>query len=356
MNAASGPRVLMLTKAGPTGASSRLRALQHIPLFEAAGMPVRAVFRTTPDAEGRFAASQSRHGPAYRLAEWPHRLRYGRALLGGLRWCQAVFLQRRFLGRTLMGFCRATGRKIVYDFDDALFVDPDRRRDSALGDFQACLRAAAVVVAGNDYLADYARKFNPEVRVVPTAVPARPHTPHGRRPGRFVLGWIGTATNIPYLHMLDGALRELSAAVPGLVLKVISARPVEIEGLRVENVAWRLATADQELADCDVGLMPLPDDEFTRGKCAFKALQCMSLGLPVVVSPVGMNRQAVADGREGFWAETDRQWVEAALRLWRDPELAARMGAAAHARAQEFTVERIGAGLVEIFRGLRRPG
>ena len=348
--------MLFLTKAGPTGASSRLRALQHIPLFEAAGMPVRAVFRTAPDAGGRFAAAESRHGPAYRLAEWPHRLRYGAALLGGLRWCQAVFLQRRFLSRALLGFCRATGRKLVYDFDDALFVDPDRKRAAGLDDFHGCLRAAAVVVAGNDYLADYARKFNPEVRVIPTAVRAEPYAPHGRRPGRFVLGWIGTPTNIPYLHLLDGVLRELSAAVPELVLKVISARPVTVEGVRVENVAWRLETADRELAECDLGVMPLPDDPFTRGKCAFKALQCMSLGLPVVVSPVGMTRQAVADGREGFWAATDRQWVEAVLRLWRDPALAARMGAAAHARAQEFTVERIGAGLVEIFRGLRRPG
>lgn len=207
--------------------------------------------------------------------------------------------------------------KMVFDFDDAIFTearDPGVRH----GDVPRILRWADEVVAGNGYLAGYAREHNPRVTVVPTVPPA---ASRGRRPRRDrpVLGWIGTAPNIPYLLSIAPALSRLAAAVPFRILTV-SDGPVALPpGIDHDHRAWSLKEEARFFDEIDVGLMPLPDDAWTRGKCAFKAIECLSRGIPAVVSPVGANREIGAEGEGALFASTENEWEEKLSRLCADP-------------------------------------
>lgn len=322
------PRILVLPMADELHGSSRLRAWQYIPYFERAGMEVRAVNRLKLSSD----------------------LAYGAAVLRGALWADLIFLQKRFLPGPLLRACRALGRKVVYDFDDAIYALRDGTPAPRMKDLHACLRLSAAVVAGNECLASYARAHNARVEVIPTPVAALPFTPKPRTPGCFVVGWIGSRGALPDLQLMYGVLQRLSKQIPEVVLKVISAEPVSIEGVRVENVRWQLATADEELRQADIGIMPVPDNVYGQGKCAYKALQCMSLGLPVVLSPVGMNREIVTNGIEGFLANSDDEWFDAVGRLHKDLELAAKMARAAYARAQTYTLERCAEKLLALCR------
>ena len=324
------PRILVLPMADEQHGSSRLRAWQYLPYLERAGFEVRAVNRVA----------------------LPSDLGYGAAVVRGILWSDLVLLQKRFLPGWLLRLCRTLGKKVVYDFDDAIYALRDGTPAPRVNDLHACLRLSAALVAGNECLASYARAHNTRVAVIPTPVAALSFTPKPRTPGRFVVGWIGSRGALPDLRLLYGVLQRLPKLVPEMVLKVISAEPVSIEGVRVENVRWQLATADDELRQADIGIMPLPDNVYGQGKCAYKALQCMSLGLPVVLSPVGMNREIVTNGVEGFWANSDDEWIDAVGRLHKDPELAAGMAGAAHARAQAYTLERCAEKLLMLFRGV----
>jgi len=324
------PRILVLPMADEQHGSSRLRAWQYLPYFERAGMQVRAVNRVA----------------------LPSDLGYGAAVVRGMLWSDLVLLQKRFLPGWLLRGCRMLGKKVIYDFDDAIFLRPDGSPSPHVNRLDACLRLASAVIAGNGYLAEYARRLNPTVQVLPTPVPALPFAPRARVPGRFVLGWIGSKSTIPDLAHIAGALKQASAKMPELAVRVVSAEPVALDGVRVENVRWQLDTAEAELGQADAGIMPLRDNPFTLGKCAYKALQCMALGRPVIVTPVGMSGEIVTDGREGLWAATEAEWVQAICRLHANPEEAARMAAAAHAKAQEYRVELMAERLVALVKTL----
>ena len=137
-----------------------------------------------------------------------------------------------------------------------------------------------------------------------------------------------------YLEQLRPALRELAAQISFRVI-LIGAAPGSLPGLPVEHVVWSPETEAAELARCDVGLMPLPDLPWERGKCGYKLIQYMASALPVVASPVGANREIVVPGETGFLAETDADWIASLSRLAQDPELRRRMGAAGRRRVTE---------------------
>ena len=316
----------MLPMADRQHGSSRLRAWQYVPHLERAGFEVRAVNRL----ERLSAAS------------------YSLAVLRGILWCDLVFIQKRFFPGWLLRVYRTMGKKVVYDFDDAIFLSPDGSPSPHVRRLESCLRAASCVIAGNSHLAEYARRFNSTVHILPTPVPMSPLAPRARTPGRFVLGWIGTKSTVPDLESISEALREASRRLPELVLKVITAEPVKLEGVRIEFVPWKLETAESELRSADVGIMPLRNNPFTLGKCAYKALQCMALGMPVIVTPYGMSAEVVADGREGLWASGQDEWVRAISRLHGDPEAVGQMGLAAYDRARAFGVEPLTQRLLDV--------
>jgi glycosyltransferase involved in cell wall biosynthesis len=196
---------------------------------------------------------------------------------------------------------------------------------------------ADAVIAGNEFLADYARRYSDAVRVIPTCVDTTKFVPRAgdRRDAAVpVIGWIGTPTTTPYLQALQGVLREV-ARTHRFVLRVCGAgSPLAIPGVTVEQPPWTLASEVALFNTCDIGVYPLTDDEWARGKCGFKAIQFMACGVPVVAAPVGVNRDIVEDGVNGLLAATPAEWVDKIRRLVDDPALRARLG-----RAGRRTIE-----------------
>jgi len=282
----------------------------------------------------------------YRRGEWPAKVA-GMAAGLGRRFAEAlqaarydaVFLQRE---GSLIGpawserLLRARQPALVYDFDDAIYlpyVSPTNRYFSYLKfpwKTRALCRMAAAVVAGNDHLAAYAGRYNDHVSVVPSTVSlreyqARPQPDPGRMP---VVGWTGSHSSVPYLSLVRGPLQELRKRRPFRLL-IVGVEHFEIPGVDVECRPWSAASEVRDLWDMDVGIMPLPDEPWARGKCGMKAIQYMGIGIPAVVSPVGANREIVGDGITGFHAATGAQWTERLDQLLADAELRRRLGAAA---------------------------
>jgi glycosyltransferase involved in cell wall biosynthesis len=231
----------------------------------------------------------------------------------------------------------------IFDFDDAVFeryVSPSNGYLSYLkfpGKTRTICRLAAHVMAGNDYLADYARAVNKRVTVIPTTVDTDKYTVEPKPcTDPPVIGWTGSYSTVQHLRTLSGALRRL-AERERFRLRVIGAEGVRLdglEGIEVEVLPWRSETEVSDLRPIDIGIMPLPEDRWSRGKCGMKALQYMGLAIPTVCSPVGVNSAIIGDGENGMLAETEDEWVEKLTRLLRSPELRERLG-----RAGRETVE-----------------
>jgi glycosyltransferase involved in cell wall biosynthesis len=321
-------RLLMLPMADRLLPSSRVRAWQYVALLERAGFSVRAVDRM----ESRGVVT------------------YGLRVLSELPRADLLFVQKRMLPAGILRLCRAAGTPVVYDFDDAIFCRDDGSPSPREKRFRRCLRAATRVVAGNQYLAAYARALSQNVCVVSSPVSVGPYQERRPADGTLRLVWIGSRSTLPHLQGISGVLAVACREMPGVSLKVIAPERPELPGVRMEFVPWSLELEEEELRGCDVGLMPLPDNAFTRGKCAYKALQCMALGLPVIVSPVGMSCEVVSRGREGWWADSADDWVSAIRTFARAPELVARMGRAAWERANGFSIEKCGRELIAVLR------
>ena len=228
---------------------------------------------------------------------------------------------------------RAVARRlpVVYDFDDAIYLPAASAPNARMsflkdpGKAATLCRLAAHVTVGNDHLAAFARRHARQATVIPSTIDTEQYVPRPRAPAaRPVIGWTGSPTTMPYLTALTPALRRLRERMD-FELRVIGVR-LEDKTLDVRCVPWNAESEVDDLRAFDVGLMPLADDEWARGKCGMKALQYMALGIPPVVSPVGMNTTIVRHGINGMHASTDDEWVARLEALGGDPELRARLG------------------------------
>jgi len=220
----------------------------------------------------------------------------------------------------------------VFDFDDAIHLTWQNQRK-----FGRLMALCDAIIAGNATLAE-AAGVPQKTWVIPTAIDTerfRPLPPNQRRGAEVVIVWTGIARNYPQLLVAAPVLRGVLEAT-GATLRIISdAPPPRVWGhARVEYRRWSAATELADLVDVDIGLMPLPDTPYARGKCAFKLLQVMALGRPAVASAVGVNREVIRSGENGFLASSDRQWQDALSALIDDPGLRGRMGAAARAQVE----------------------
>lgn len=272
--------------------------------------------------------------------------RYVRRVLerrADLRACDLLVLAKIKLTLGEWGLVRRSAGRVAFDLDDAVYLRRPRRPGQAPGrspwrryKFDRTCALADVVVAGNETLAEHARRRARRVVVLPTSVNAADY-PADERPGRSGrrLVWIGRPENLGYLESLRPALAELARRFSGLKLRVICSEFPDWSELEVERVAWSEESEAESIAAGDIGLMPLSDDDWSRGKCAFKLLQCMAASLPCVASPVGANREAVVEGETGYLAETPARWSEALARLLGDAGLRRELGRAGRARVLE---------------------
>ena len=253
----------------------------------------------------------------------------------------AVFLQKRLLGPLERGVLRHCARRLIFDLDDAVMYDGRGQRNGRRERrFRAIVQCADLVVCGNEILADEAIRCGCRPVVIPTAIDATLFHP-GRRSateetGLITLGWTGSRSTTPYLARLLPILAKLG---PGVQLKVIadqidSLDPQLLAPVPLIFVPWSPQTEVTAAATFDIGLMPLPDDPWTRGKCGFKALQYMALGVPAVCSPVGANREILAHGRAGFLPADDEEWGQVLRRLIGNRQLREQVGREGRSRIE----------------------
>ncbi len=285
---------------------------------------------------------------------WWKRVRLFRRLRGA-----NVILQRRLLRGWQVALLRRSARRLVFDFDDAVFLrdsfaprglhDPHRLRR-----FAATVSACDAVAAGNTFLHAQAARWGRAVHVIPTCVDPRhyPLAQHDRK-GTAQLVWVGSSSTLRGLEVAGPLLEELGRRVSGLQLKLVCDRFLPWRHLPVVPCLWTEKGEAQEIAAADIGISWVPDDLWSRGKCGLKVLQYMAAGLPVVANPVGVQAEMVRHGETGFLAETPAQWVEAIGRLAHDPALRRRLGQAARRRVEAgYSIEAGARRWLLLFEGL----
>lgn len=291
-----------------------------------------------------YRAAWERAGHTLRLHTWPrHMWSWAR-----LPQSDATIIQRKLPARWQLLLLRRASRRLLFDFDDAVFCRdsyapkgmraPGRQRR-----FAALCHAADIIIAGNRYLAAEALKFSlrQAVSVVPTCVdPGRYLLASHIRTGAAVqLVWIGSSSTLQGLEAISPTLERLGLRRPGLSLKLICDRFLQLKHLAIMQVPWTEVQEAAEIAGADIGISWMPDDDWSRGKCGLKVLQYMAAGLPVVANPVGVHCELIRHGETGFLAESADEWEEAVCRLTRDPALRVRMGTAGRQRVEtEFAV------------------
>jgi glycosyltransferase involved in cell wall biosynthesis len=229
-------------------------------------------------------------------------------------------------------------RKIVYDFDDAIWLS-DKENERGLVRFSKWRRKvrlicgwASSVSCANDYLCAYASQFNTRIILMPTTI----DTDHVHNPdlhayqkdlSRLTIGWTGSHSTLKYLKLLEPTLTDIEREHPHVSFLVIADRKPQLSLPGWEFIPWNPDSEAQDLLRIDIGVMPLPDDNWTKGKSGLKCLQYFALGIPAVASRVGVNAKIIDHGRNGFLASTPEEWKQHLVALIRNKELRAQFGA-----------------------------
>jgi glycosyltransferase involved in cell wall biosynthesis len=252
----------------------------------------------------------------------------------------------------------ASGIPYVFDFDDAVFVSYKSPSNGYLSYLKFPAKTAEIcklaghVMAGNEYLADYARQSNNSVTIIPTTIDTAKYEYFERSDDTktITIGWSGSFSTIQHLDTIRDVLRELAISEK-FRLRVIGSPSYDLAGVETEAVEWRSATEIDDLRQIDIGLMPLPDEDWTRGKCGLKALQYMALGIPTICSPVGVNSTIIRDGENGLLAGDKAEWIGKLKRLMHDPGLRRRIGRAGRETVEaEYSAKVVAPKVLEIFR------
>ncbi|OIO02273.1 MAG: hypothetical protein AUJ49_06500 [Desulfovibrionaceae bacterium CG1_02_65_16] len=325
--------LLFLTPSGETLPSVRFRVLPFVALGRARGLDV--TWRRAPKAIHK------------RLA-----------FLLSLPRARVIVIQQKLFAPWELSLIRRRCGKLVYDVDDALWAlhpaDLDKpgsaeKAAKIKARFAHTCKTADLVIAGNDYLAEHAREHQTNIFVLPTLLDTGKYTPpppDASGIGPLRVGWMGTSGN---LFFLPEVLRELAPHRERLEIRVVSDAPYEgelHEMVRYER--WSPALEVDQLRGFEAGLMPLTDDEYTRGKCGFKILQYMAVGAVPIASAVGFNTQILTHGHDGLLVRQPSDWATHVLALADDRERMERM--AANARftvAQRFSLDAMAPGLWE---------
>jgi glycosyltransferase involved in cell wall biosynthesis len=227
-------------------------------------------------------------------------------------------------------------KKIIYDFDDAIWLT-DRRNESWLiktlkwrGKVRSICRWSYKVSCGNEYLCSYTRQLNPLVFYNPTTIDTENlHNPalyKINRENKIIIGWTGSHSTLKYLNDLEPVLQTLEKKYPQIQINVISDIAPELNLNSLHFHPWSLETEISDLVQFDIGIMPLPDDEWAKGKCGFKALQYLSLQIPTVASPVGVNSNIIHHGENGFLCSSKSEWESCLSILIENKTLRGSMG------------------------------
>ena len=346
-------KLLYFTKTSEEGPSSRYRVYQYLPYLRSTGIEVcvrplfgATYFKVLSLPRPAAIIFKAIYAPVRFLKRFMDLLIMGRVDLlvveGQLFPYLPPIVERILVWAKL---------KLVIELDDAIYLTTLHGRK-----IPRLMASAAGVIAGNNTIAEYARPYTKHVHVIPTVVDTkRFHPSVSSRPAPervLTVGWIGLPYNFGYLHLIREALRRVQALVQ-MQFRVISSHPPDLPGVNVEFRRWSLDTEVEDLQDCQLGVMPLDDDRWARGKCGLKLLQYMAMGIPAVASPVGVNKEIIKDGKNGFWATSEEEWFKRLMQLCQDSPLRATMGQAARQTiVEQYSLETWAPRLGTLYRHL----
>lgn len=291
----------------PEVSGCRYRVLQYLPYLEDQGVEA-SVYYYGSAGLSRFGFYRTLH-------------RY-----------DVLYLHRKLFSPMEFWYVRKKARRMVFDFDDALMYRSSGSKNphsrSRRLKFSRTVSGVDWVVAGNEFLKSETHPYQPNVTVVPTSIDlSRYEVKKGPAKGEeVILGWMGSGSTLKYLKHLMPTLERVAQRCPQVRLKIVCDQFLEGNVLKVIKKPWSSEEEITDLQSFDIGLMPLSDDPWARGKCALKIIQYFGVGVPVVCSPVGMNREIVEPGVNGFWAATDEEWEERLVELIESRDLRHEMG------------------------------
>ena len=325
-------RILLLTRYDRLGASSRLRFDDFVALLPGFAI-TRAPFFDDAYLTNLYAGRKASKKAV--LGYYRKRLKALRSIgkydlvwleKEALPWLPG-WIERRYLRR----------RPYAIDLDDAWFLRYDQHPDPIVryllqGKFAKLVQRAAVAIVGNDYLAGWAKAHGAKkvIRLPTTVDPAHYQAEVKQAAARFTIGWMGSPSSAKYLSQIAAALAKAEDELEARIV-LVGSGPITLPGVDPTIVEWREDQEAAQLATFDVGIMPLDSDRWSEGKCAYKLIQYMAAGLPVIASPIGMNREVIAEGENGFLASSQAEWFEAFETLRGDPVLRRSMGEAGRA-------------------------
>ncbi len=342
-------RILFFTKGVAVNPASRYRFLQYLPYFEEAGfeVTVRPLF---PESYYRWGRARSpirqtakalisATSLARRLVQLPEAREADLIVVEN----QLFPYEQGLLEELLFTF----KRKVVVEFDDAIYLTPLHREK-----ILRVLAKAEHVIVGNRFLADFARLANPEVSIVPTVIDVAryPIHPVVRHDGPLRIGWVGLPSTMKYLKEIREPLVRLAART-NIEFRIISSRSAILPGVPVRYVRWSEEAEAEAIADLDIGVMPLPDTEWARGKCAAKLLQYMAAGRTAVASPVGVNADIINHGSNGCLAKGPDDWFRILRGLADNLERRVHIGRIARQKVErEYSLQVWGPKVVDLYR------
>lgn len=297
--------------------SARFRVRQLIPALLQEGIEMDEFIPPI----SKYPPSQQWFRPLWGIATLAGRIP---AVIATYRY-DIVLLQRELLS-TLVTLEPFTKRPRVLDVDDAIFLHRDGRFAKQLA------QLSDLIICGNDFIAEWFSKWNNNIAIIPTAVDTRRYIPREENrssQGKLVIGWIGTSGNFKYLYKIESALERVIKKRSEIIFKIISdQKPKFKEKLneKIEYVKWSPKTEIADIQSMTIGIMPLDNTEWEKGKCSFKMLQYMACGIPVIVSPVGINAQILSESKIGFGVISLKDWVDALIFLLNSPEQRKKMG------------------------------
>ncbi|GMV49145.1 MAG: hypothetical protein NBKEAIPA_02594 [Nitrospirae bacterium] len=354
--------VTYFSKTSSIGPSSRYRIFQYLPQLRGEGIQcvVHPLFGEAYFAILKVPSRLSRI--LLKISYVPRRFARRCRQLVSLRRNDLIVIEGQLfpylppVAERILKWCRY---RLAVEMDDAIYLTVGHHRK-----MPALLALADAVIVGNERLAAYARRYSPEVHVVPTVVDTERFIPRVDEPDgesgdsskAITVVWIGLAYNLWYLDVLAPALRALQAHYP-IRLRVVCSQPPQLPGIDVEFRPWDLQREVVDLQDASIGVMPLRDTEWARGKCGLKLLQYMAVGIPAVASPVGVNREIITNGKNGFLASTEREWHNCLEMLCRSPQLRRQMGQAGRRTVvDQYSLSLWGPRLAALYRTVSANG
>ncbi len=349
-------RLLALTRYSSLGPSSRIRFYQYAPYLMSCGVELQIAPLLDDNYVRSLYTGKRRSISSVVMAYIRRVVRLASSRSFDLLWIEKELFP--WLSPLAESLITGLGIPYVVDYDDAVFHRYDLHNSSLVrallgGSIDTIMRRATTVVVGNDYLAERARQAKANrIEYLPSIVDLNRYSVHEKTSEQFRIGWIGSPVTAPFIGVIRDALKEAITKINACLVLVGAGDRDPLPGMEKDIRNWSEDSEVKNIQSFDVGIMPLTDGPFEQGKCGYKLIQYMACGLPVIASPVGVNTRIVEQGKTGFLASSNADWVEALVMLSKDAEMRETLGKAGRKKVeQEYSLQVTAPRLLGILMG-----